>query len=115
MPVQLGKLLGNGPCFTVVYWHVQVRMHVHRRSARLGYFPAYHLHYVHGEKYTPSRADIVPAPYDALIGAADRKPRVCAELHPSPLKSQVGPQLNSSDLAGLLAFLGLTLGCQHLV
>lgn len=64
-------------------------MHVHSRSARLGYFPAFHLHYVHGEKYTPSRADIVPARYDALIGAADKQPRVCAELHPSPLKSQV--------------------------
>ena len=64
-------------------------MHVHSRSARMGYFPAYHLHYVHGEKYTPSRADIVPARYDALIGAADKQPRVGAELHPSPLKSQV--------------------------
>jgi hypothetical protein len=66
-------------------------MHIHNRSARLGYFPAYHLHYVHGEKYTPSRADIVPARYDALIGAADnvKQPRVCAELHPSPFKSQV--------------------------
>jgi hypothetical protein len=69
----------------------QVRMHIHSRSARLGYFPAYHLHYVHGEKYTPSRADIVPARYDALIGAADnvKQPHVCAELHPSPFKSQV--------------------------
>lgn len=76
----------NGPCWLC---RAQVRMHVHSRSARMGYFPAYHLHYVHGEKYTPSRADIVPARYDALIGAADKQPRVGAELHPSPLKSQV--------------------------
>jgi hypothetical protein len=68
---------------------LRVRMHVHSRTARMGYFPAYHLHYVHGEKYTPSRADIVPARYDALIGAADKQPRVGAELHPSPIKSQV--------------------------
>jgi hypothetical protein len=74
-------------CFTLV---LQVRMHVHSRSARLGYFPAYHLRYVHGVKYTPSRADIVPAWYDALVGGADPQPRVCAELHPSPFKSQVG-------------------------
>ena len=83
------KAVVQRPLLTAVCWHVQVRMHVHRRSARLGYFPAYHLHYVHGEKYTPSRADIVPARYDALIGAADKQPRVCAELHPSPIKSQV--------------------------
>lgn len=82
------KLLMHRHCVLNV---TQVRMHIHSRSARLGYFPAYHLHYVHGEKYTPSRADIVPARYDALVGAADnlKQPRVCAELHPSPFKSQV--------------------------
>jgi hypothetical protein len=77
-------------------------MHIHSRSARLGYFPAYHLHYVHGEKYTPSRADIVPARYDALIGAADnvKQPRVRAELHPSPLKSQVRSLRGCMDACG---------------
>lgn len=55
-------------------------MHIHKRSARLAFFPAYHLEYVHGEKYTPSRADIVPARYDALIGTQRRKPCVRALL-----------------------------------
>jgi hypothetical protein len=68
-----------------------VKLHYHSRAARLTYLPAYHLRYAHGEKYTPSRADIVPAEYDALVGGAAggaAQPRVDAELHPSPLKSQ---------------------------
>lgn len=70
------------------YVPCQVRLTVHRRSVRLAYLPAYHLHYVHGEKYTPSRADIVPAEYDAVVGGAACG-KVVAELHPSPVKSQV--------------------------
>jgi hypothetical protein len=65
-----------------------MRLTVHQRRARLVFFPAYHLHYIHGEKYTPSRADIIPAEYDALI-AGGREVQVAAELHPSPIKSQV--------------------------
>jgi hypothetical protein len=71
---------------------LQVRLTVHRRSVRLAYLPAYHLHYVQGEKYTPSRADIVPAEYDAVIGGAACAD-VAAELHPSPVKSQVTGQV----------------------
>lgn len=67
---------------------MQLRLTVHSRAARLAFFPAYHLQYVHGEQYTPSRADIVPARYDALVGGGPEA-AVAAELHPSPLKSQV--------------------------
>lgn len=65
----------------------QLHLKVHDRTAHLAYFPAYHLWYVQGEKYTG--ADIVPAEYDALVGGGPQA-RVAAELHASPMKSRVG-------------------------
>jgi hypothetical protein len=86
--------LMNGVYTIARLLNMQVRLTVHKRSVQLAYLPAYHLHYVQGEKYTPSRADIVPAEYDALIGGAACG-QVAAELHPSPVKSQVRQVLAS--------------------
>ncbi|WIA41921.1 hypothetical protein OEZ86_009235 [Tetradesmus obliquus] len=89
---------------------LQVRLTVHRRSVRLAYLPAYHLHYVHGEKYTPSRADIVPAEYDAVIGGAACG-KVAAELHPSPVKSQAAAAAAVGSLGlGVMPLTSLALG-----
>ena len=84
--VFVGDLLFN--FLTVLANCNQVIVKVFNRSSSLAFFPAYHFNYTYGVKYTPSRAEIIPQHFEALVGGTQGG-RVAAELHLSSGKAQV--------------------------